>query len=92
MADQTGMQKERVQSLCRGMTELIAQNYRQGPVAAGRVFEALNALAFVAAATIAGTGEAHPQSLEWFGEALAGNLADALEYRGDFERMAQAPN
>ena len=76
-----GLDHARIERLARDILLPIRANYLAGPTSRDRVFEALNALAFVTAIVIAGTGDQTGEALEFFNKAF--RIASNDEYIQD---------
>jgi hypothetical protein len=72
--DDGEIDRERVAAMAGAMMVAICDNYARGPTSRERVFEALNALAFCAAITVAGCGD-DTEPLEFFSDAVNRQLA-----------------
>jgi hypothetical protein len=70
--------RTRIGGLARDIMLPVRDNFLRGPASRDRVYEALNALACVAGAVLAGCGEegARHEAWEWFQLALEQQLAD----------------
>jgi hypothetical protein len=65
-----GLDRERIEKLAYQILLPIRANYLAGPTSRDRVFEALNAMAFVTAVVIAGTEDDSGEALEFFNNAF----------------------
>lgn len=72
--------RERTRRLAETMLRSVMENYRLGPSSRDRVWESLNALAFVAATVILGTGDRDGRraASAFFEKALNQSTADLM--------------
>jgi hypothetical protein len=72
MADDVGLDRDRIERLMGDILLPIRANYLRGPISRDRVYEALNALAAVTAITLAGTKD--EDAYDFFATALNNHM------------------
>ena len=75
VAQDEDIDRARVEALSAALWQSIARHYRDGPPSQERVFEALNAIAFVVAPIVIGAGSNRDEVSRWLHSAIDQNVA-----------------